>query len=248
VCSSDLFGSSNILTAAYGNGLFVAAGSDGKLARSANGISWTLGSSSFGSSPILGLTYSAANALWVAVGASGKLATSSDAISWTQRSSSFGTTFINGVHASPSLFVAVGFDGKLATSTNGTSWTQRSSTFLSTTIYSIASNQIDTKFVAVGDLGKIAVSSNGTSWAPSFPAEFFGGSTLRVVAHEKDPLFEDSDVFVAAGSSGKLGTSFDGDAWIQRTSSFGVSRINDISFNPNIVVAVGNDGKIAYSI
>lgn len=235
------FAGSNIYCIAWGDGQYVIGGSSGKLATSPDGINWTIRTSSFGASVILAVTYSTSASLWIAAGGSGKLATSVDGISWTQRTSSFGTTFINGLWSSPTLTVAVGFDGKLATSTNGVNWTQRGSSFLSSVIYGVTSNPTGSRYVAVGDSGKIATSTNGTTWTQAFPATSFGGSAVRSVS-------ANSEIYVAGGSAGKVGTSLDGNAWIQRVSQFGLDNINGVYVGPTVAIAVGNNGKIAYSI
>ncbi len=237
------FDGSNIYCIAYYDGLYVIGGSSGKMAVSSNaGATWTLVPSSFGASTVLAVTYSTSASLWIAAGGSGKLATSIDGLSWTQRTSSFSTTFINGLYASSSLIVAVGFDGKLATSTNGTSWTQRSSSFVTSSIYAVASDTESGRFVAVGDSGKIAYSANGLSWTQAFPATSFGNSIVRAVDAT-------TEVYVAAGALGKLGTSYDANIWSQRNATFATNNINGVYIdNRAVAVAVGNSGRIAYSL
>ena len=99
---------------AYGAGLFVAVGYNGKTATSPDGITWTARTNDFGTSIILGVTYGAG--LFVAVGYDGKTATSPDGITWTARTNDFGTTTIYSVAYGAGLFVAVGYVGKTATS------------------------------------------------------------------------------------------------------------------------------------
>lgn len=234
------FQTSNIYSVAYGDGIYLAGGSTGKMARSVDGENWVLVPSTFGASAILGIAYLPFASLWVAVGASGKLATSLDGNSWLQRASSFGTTFINSVYSAADIAIAVGYDGKLATSNNGVDWTQRGSSFVTSTIYDVVADPSGTEYVAVGDSGKVAVSSNATTWAQIFPTSSFGSSSIRAVA-----AFGDS--YTAAASAGKIGTALEPDFWTQRDSTFGLSAINDVLIYDNIGIAVGNDGKIAYS-
>jgi hypothetical protein len=235
------FAGSNIYAVAYGDDIYVIGGSSGKLATSTDGINWTLRSSSFGASAILGITYSQAAGLWIAVGGSGKLATSIDGIDWTQRLSSFGTSFINNVYSDANLIIAVGYDGKLATSTNGVSWTQRGSSFISSTIFSVVGNPARDKYIAVGDSGKIASSTNGLTWIQSFPASSFGSSQIRSVAANSE------NYYLAGGTAGKVATSTDSTQWIQRNSGVGISNVNDVYFDESLAIVVGNGGKIAYS-
>lgn len=240
------FGTSSIYALEYGDGRYIAGGSIGKMSTSTDGESWLEVESSFGSSVILSIVY-APNAggpggIWIAVGGSGKLATSVDGLSWTQRLSSFGISFIRSLVVTDNLIVAVGDEGKLATSTDGINWTQRTSAFGITSIYDIAAR--GKEFLAVGDSGKFSLSNNGITWFQVFPQTSFVTSSIRAIASGAS---EDSP-FTAAGAVGKLGTSFDKIIWTQRPSEFGSSAINDIYVGPDAAIAVGNSGKISYSI
>ena len=108
------FGSSEIYAITYGDGLYVAGGSSGKLTTSPDGITWTTRTSGFGTTVIRGVTYG--DGLYVAVGDSGTLTTSTDGTTWTSRTSGFGTTIIRGVTYGDGLYLAVGYSGKLTTS------------------------------------------------------------------------------------------------------------------------------------
>jgi hypothetical protein len=119
-------------------------------------------------------------------------------------------------------------------------WTQRASSFIVSTIFDVASRPDGTEYVAVGDSGKVATSTNGTSWTQIFPTSSFGASSIRGIAS-----FEES--YTAVASAGKIGTAFEPNFWTQRVSTFGLSSINDVVISQGIGVAVGNDGKIAYS-
>jgi hypothetical protein len=235
------FDGSNLFAVSYGDGIYIAAGSAGKLATSVDGLNWTLRDSSFGAGAVLGLSYSSAANLWIAVGASGRLATSLDGVEWVQRTSSFSTTFITSVYSSPSLIIAVGYDGKLATSSNGISWTQRGSSFVLSTIYGVTLNPLGTPYVAVGESGKVAVSSTGETWTQIFPPSSFGASSIRAIASTSN------NTYLAAGSAGKIATTRSPEVWAQRVSTFGLESINDVYMEEGVAIAVGNNGKIAYS-
>jgi hypothetical protein len=236
------FGNSSIYAVAFGDGKFIAGGSTGKMAVSENGINWTQVNSSFGSSVILDINFFEPYNLWIAVGGSGKLATSENGIDWVMRSSSFGTSFIRSIFSNSTQAIAVGDDGKLANSLNGLSWLQRNSSFSITSIYGVDGRE--NFYCAVGNTGKIGYSSNGTSWIQATYPTSFGTSGLRDI---KAGTSNDS-ALLAAGFSGKLGTAFDVNFWSERVSTFGSSRINSIFYGENIAIAVGNAGKIAYSI
>lgn len=236
------FATTNAYTVSYGNGLYVAGGSAGKLATSTDGLNWTLRNSGFGASAILGSTYVASSGTYVIVGGSGKLATSSDGITWILRSSSFGVSFINQVRSLEGYAIAVGYDGKIATSPNGIVWTQRGSSFVTSTIYDVTYSDKDSVYLAVGDSGKIAYSANSSSWTQIFPPSSFGSSSLRAVISA-------TDSYLAAGSAGKLGTAVDYVSWTIRDGGFGLTTINDaIILNNTIAIAVGAEGKIAVSL
>jgi hypothetical protein len=239
------FGTSKIFSVFYdaGQELYIATGSSGKLATSTDGINWTQRASGFGSAAITSITYSSLANLWIAVASDGKLGTSPDGIAWTLRTPPLGTTYTNKVFSNNNLIIVVGYDGKLATSTNATTWVLRTSGFSVDAIFDVVSN-VDSRYVAVGELGKVTISENGTNWNIAFPFTSFGSSTIRSVAVAQVP----DTAFVAAGASGKLATSFDGIYWDQRISSFGSSTINDLYVTDNLGLAVGNSGKIAYSI
>ena len=115
------FDTSDIFAVAYHNGLWIAAGSLGKMATSPDGVTWTQRTSSFSTSRIRDIAFGAG--LFVAVGDDGKLATSPDGITWTQRSAGYGSTIILTVAFGGGKFVIGGFSGKLATSPDGITWT-----------------------------------------------------------------------------------------------------------------------------
>jgi hypothetical protein len=135
----------------------------------------------------------------------------------------------------------VGYDGKIATSPNGINWTQRASSFVLSTIYDVTSNPSGTVYVAVGDSGKIATSPNGSTWTQIFPTSSFGASSIRAIDST-------AEIYVAAGTAGKIATASSPVFWAQRTSTFGLETINDVYVQEGVAIAVGNNGRIAYSV
>jgi hypothetical protein len=70
---NSIFGSSSITAIAYGRGMFVAGGQDGKMAYSADGLAWTsLADSKFGATQINSIVFG--NGTFVATGNDGKIA------------------------------------------------------------------------------------------------------------------------------------------------------------------------------
>jgi len=228
------FGTTTINGVTFGDGLYVAVGSSGKLTTSTDGITWTTRTSGFGTTTINGVTFG--DGLYVAVGSSGKLTTSTDGITWTTRTSGFGSTSIYGVGYGDGLYVAVGNSGTLATSTDGTTWTTRTSGFGSTAIYGVTYG--DGLYVAVGRDGKLTTSTDGTTWTTRTSG--FGDSHIYALTYG-------DGLYVAVGSSGTLTTSTDGITWTTRTSGFGSTSIRGVTFGDELYVAVGNSGTLATS-
>jgi hypothetical protein len=128
-----------------GSDLYVAAGADGVLYSSPDGLTWTSRTSGFGANDINQVAYG--NALWVAVGANGTLTTSPDGITWTVRTANMSTNAINDVVYDNSIWVAVGAGGGatntggLIYSTDGITWTRKSQSLtIGTTYYSVIWN------------------------------------------------------------------------------------------------------------
>lgn len=101
---------------AFGKGIFVAAGANGTIVTSPDGVSWTVQSTGTTNS-LYGVAF--ANGVFVAVGSNGTIITSPDGATWTSRSS--GTTNqLRGVAFANDRFVAVGADGTLTSSGSST--------------------------------------------------------------------------------------------------------------------------------
>jgi hypothetical protein len=86
------FGTEQIKSVAFGNGLWVAVGTNGTITTSTDGITWTARTSNMSTNTINAVTY--ANSLWVAVGDgggttnTGGITYSSDGTTWTRKSQS----------------------------------------------------------------------------------------------------------------------------------------------------------------
>jgi hypothetical protein len=150
---------------AYGNGVFVAGGSDnGKMALSTDGISWGgISDSTFGSSDINAITFGGDK--FVAAGESGKMAYSFDGLSWyAVEASTFDGAEIMAITYAAGTFVAAGYSGRTAYSHDGINWTAAANPGFSA--YDVIRDAAygAGKFIAVGDNGKMAVSSNGINW------------------------------------------------------------------------------------
>jgi hypothetical protein len=118
--------------AAYGNGVYVVAGDNGKLESSSNGTAFTSRTSGFGTTVIESACFG--NGIFLIGGQLGKLATSTDGITWSVTTN--GTADINGLTYSNGLFVAARPAGVIETSPDGINWTARTSGFGSSEIWS----------------------------------------------------------------------------------------------------------------
>jgi len=124
-----------------------------------------------------------------------------------------------------------------------------SSTFPASSIYGIAYG--NNKFIAVGELGRMAYSTDAATWTAggynTFTADIRGivYGNNRFVAVGQEVIIDGGNV----SSNGKMFYSSDGINWTAvANSTFGSSIINGIAWANNKFVAVGDDGKIAYSL
>ena len=226
----------SISSIAYVNNRFFAGGENGKMAYSDDGETWT----------------AVSNSAFVIYGYN---------------------SFIRSIAYGNNGFVAVGDSvigynpntqpGRMAYSTNGTSWTAVSTniTFGDSAILGIAYG--NGKFVAVGENGKMAYSDDGKTytWTAVSDSTFGSDDYIRSIAYGNGK-------FVAVGDDGKMATSPDGVTWTAVYSTFGTSGISAITYGEWVAggrgfkkqladkafayskhrfVAVGSDGKMAYS-
>jgi len=134
---------------AYGNNMFVAGGSRGKMAYSTDGTTWTaVTDSTFDNySDISAIAYG--NNMFVAV-SGGQMAISSDGIIWTKVTDTPGYA-INCIAYGNNKFIVGGDLGKTSYSTDGTNWT---------TVTTTAFNYTSGGYTVTGDLNAIAYGNN----------------------------------------------------------------------------------------
>jgi RHS repeat-associated protein len=160
----------------------LAAGDDGKLATSTDGVNWTQrpsAVSAMNGQPIRGAAYSGELNRWVIVGGINYLATSDDdGVTWTRRVGGHAGGGFNGtiydVVWSPELdlFVSVGDLGRRATSPDGITWTQRTSGEPAHRIQAVDWSPSLGLFVAWGtdtvDVPEVVdYSADGINWYPA---------------------------------------------------------------------------------
>jgi hypothetical protein len=251
-----VFGTNTINKIVWDGGKYVAVGGGGKIAYSADGVSWTEATSRFTGSylTINGIAYS--GSAFVAVGVGGQMSYSADGINWTAITPVTDTTFssdINGIAwADPSgdgtgsIFVAVGHSGKIAWSEDGLTWTAiPSGTGSGTTNFAGSSvNDITwtgTRFVAVGRSGIIAYSTDGKDWNAGTNSS---GSTRELFA-----VAGNDDNIVAVGDGSTVLLSTDGENWNTVTvSGIGTQELRGVGWVGGDKFLFGaSGGRIAYS-
>jgi hypothetical protein len=160
------FGTSQITNVAYGNGVFVAVGSAGKISTSTDGITWTARTANMATNEIAAVAY--ANGLFVAVGdganaGTGGITTSSDGTTWTKRNTP-GTTNsarLFSVNYGNGYWVAVGQANNTTGyySTDGATWTALPASLTGTRYYV---NYIDSKWIVMSNGGTGSMSTNSS--------------------------------------------------------------------------------------
>lgn len=270
------FNGETMLEVAYGNGVWVAVGLNGKLFSSTDGKTWAPRAS--GTSGFLSAVFYA-RGLFLAGGLAGFLATSPDGITWTTQTSGFGADQLNAFAYGAGLYVAVGGSGKLYTSPTGVTWTVRTSGFSSSSINDIVFNPNLVLFIAVGAAGKLFTSPDGITWTTGTSSTIldiqtvcssrtvvvYGGNTGACGSSTNGTSYTSrtsqfgstiitsstfgDGLFVLVGQSGVMSTSPDGTTWTLRTSQFGTSFISDVAYAPqaDTFIIVGAEGLCAHS-
>jgi hypothetical protein len=173
---------------------------------------------------------------------------------WQQKASKFGSTSINSISgdATP-IYISVGNSGTLTTSTNSHDWTLRTSGFGATNIDNII---VGNEYVASGDFGRLTASTDAISWRlrtsgfgttninalTYFNNEYLIGGRVETVSWtfrtsgNLSNIFSSyfaSNTFILGYDQGSLITSTNSVEWSSRTSGFGSSSINGITFFNN---------------
>lgn len=223
---------------AYGNGLYVAVGTEGLAATSPDGTNWTIHPT--GAGPLQDFNAVAfGNGRFVAVGRgfsdlTNTVATSLDGTNWTFQSAAV-LYQLSDVAYLGGMFVAVGGYkdfagfGTVMTSTDGVSWTA-GLTNATRDLGGVTHG--NGMFVAVGDR-RTVYSADGVNWSEVFnPSALY----MRRVAYG-------NGVFTAVGATPGTGvqsyyyTSTDGTNWFSHTGSLATDRVR---FANNRFVAVGS--------
>lgn len=227
----------------WGRGVWVAVGSSGLIAISAEGVVWEESTTPFSTAEVAGaVAYSAALDLYVCGGSNGELYTSTDAVTWTSRTSPL-TTLVEHIawSASQSLFVAVANGNEIATSPTGVTWTSRTSDLTSGNLYCVAfsDSTLDRWVIGGASSGSgLQYSDDGITWVE---ATGDGGAWIL------DVTWTPWGFFLAVGDGGEMFTSEDGATWTSASNDFGSSRIYGVGASDERVVISADDKKVARS-
>ena len=199
----------NLFDVTFGNGTFVAVGSEGEILTSSDAVTWTKRTSGT-SRDLNGIVFG--DESFVAVGSSGEILTSPEGVTWTKQSSGTEKS-LECVTYGNAIFVAAGQDGEILTSPDGITWTKRSSgteEWLQGLAYG------NRTFVAVGDWGQILTSPDGVTWT-----ERSSGTDAELTE-----VTSGNDSFAAVGFSGEIAsgeilTSPDGVTWTKQSLGTG---------------------------
>ena len=231
------FGNTNIQSIAYGNNVWVAAGSAGQLRTSTDAVTWTTRTSNFGTTRIQAVAYG--NGLWFAGGYTdgvyGQIRKSTDAITWTTVSTGDPGALIfakvTAVAYGNNKWVFGGYSATLRTTTDGTTWGSPNSSFGGNQTIRTAAYG-NNLWVIAGNSGKLSTSTDAITW------------TSRTSNFDLDKIFSvayGNGLWVAVGESEQLRTSTDGITWTTRTSGFtNGANIASVAYGNNVWVAAGS--------
>ncbi|MGO4347576.1 hypothetical protein AB4Z45_18980, partial [Paenibacillus sp. MCAF9] len=266
--------SNQFLGMGYGNGVYVAVGSNGLIATSSDAAKWTTRSTN-STQNLNEVDYG--NNVYVAAGAGGTILYSTDAVTWNTAASNtsnqlFSVKFLNG------SFWAVGASGIILKSSDGQSWTSIASG-ISNDLYNISYG--NSKYVLGDANGKIYYSATGnpSTWSGGqqlnstyySSINFIGFLNNHFYAFDSSPIlasYRSSDaitwtstplawqafagaygngVYVLYSNANTAFTSTDGVSWTERTTNYG-NTMQAITFGNGKFVAAGNSGSIMYSL
>jgi hypothetical protein len=227
-----------LVSAAFGNGLFVALTDFGQIATSTDGLNWILGPDF--STDNSWRTIEFEDGLFFALGQYGKTAYSADGTNWTLGAdlggsgNGYKTVFEN------NLFVRVEAAGQTYYSQDAISWTQGANLAVEGDNYwknIVFGNNL---FVALNGRGETAYSTDGITWTsggtvPGGQESYFGS------------LGYGNGVFVAIHTAGQTYYSSDLITWTQGTSLNSDEWLHKIFYNNSLFVTLSSPGQVAYS-
>jgi hypothetical protein len=215
----------------FGNGMFVAVGSDAFIQTSTDGINWGYSQVTFGKI-LTGVAFG--NGRFVAVGYDGLILWSLDGKTWN-KANSIGTVTYNKVRFVNNQFVLVGRDGVLATSAMGANWDFKA-TGTKNNLSSVAYG--NGKWVAVGSNNTIVTSLNGYGWK----SQQFSPTDV----HFTNICYANGQ-FVLITMGGKFYTSTSAGFWTIVPNYYTNTHLKAITHGNGQFLVVGNEGTIVTS-
>lgn len=223
---------------AYGNGVYVAVGSQGtgnRVMSSTDGVTWTSRTSAADNS---WNDVCFGNNLFVAVAGTGtgnRVMTSPDGVTWTIRTSAADNVW-NSICFGNNLYVAVassGTNNRVMTSPDGTTWTTRTSAgnipwnciAYGNGVYAAVASGVATNHVMRSTDG---VTWTGIALAGAWDGIVYGGTTFVAVQQ--------------SSSQGGCATSSDASSWTLRTQSV-AGQWRRVAFGSGFFAAMGNSIK-----
>ena len=236
-----------VSTITYGNGTFVAAGSNGFTAVSTDSINWTgtsipdagsLSRSAFSNNLFF---------VWNFTSSGLELYVSSDGVNWVSADLGAHFNFNYDITYGNGVFVAVGvfyvnniIQPITAKSTDGISWTGSNTGLLAgdALLSVVYANGL---FVTVGrEEYSIYTSEDGDTWT------LRKGNDTNITTRTFRKIVYSDNLFVTVGNNGRIYSSEDGLTWTQRSSGTS-SSLYDVANNGDLWVAVGLSGDITTS-
>ena len=186
----------------YDGSNFFAAGDNGAMARSEDGVSWIAVRSAFDATRIQAITFGGGT--YVAVGDESKISVSNDGTNWTTVSGSPVQKILT-VAFGNDMFVAGGGEGpgKIMYSRDGKSWTLAG--YNEADIWTIFF--ADGKFIAGGTNGRMAYSTDGVTWTGIANTGFSNSDFIYAITNNGEGLW------AAGGTAGAVAYSEDGINW-----------------------------------
>lgn len=226
---------------AYGNGVWVAAGDDGSVVRSTNGMDWTAlpppNPDSFQSVRFI-------NGKFFAVGGYGldlgmlirwkraTVATSTNGLEWSVISMDGDP--IQDIAFAQGRFVAIGSSAQIIHSPNGRDWLPATLILKNAAggdLKAVAGSP--DRFVAAGNSGGILASEDGITWT----------NLARIPTSFTDLIYTNR-LFVAVSSDGSVRVSSDGLSWTKSNSGIPAAPLDKIHYAQGSFLACRSGGPI----
>lgn len=229
---SGVLSAGSVFGVAFGNGLYIAVGTGGRISTSPDLTTWTARTSGTANA-LYGAAY-AFGKYW-AVGAAATVISSTDGITWSSVSTG-ATQICRRVRLLNGNLVIIGDNGTMITSADGTNFTVRN-TGSATEDYNDVTFG-NSLYVVIGDSGVIRTSPDLATWTSRSSGALSGNSIYGVTWT--------GSRFVAVATAGETGYSTDGITW--STGAAAGTFVNYcVAFGNDMIVAGNSDGDLNVS-